>query len=117
MKKRLTAISSLALLAVLCVPAYAETAGTTGIDTVRGGYGTAATSGTDAGRTVTGTYSTYAADGTYDRSYGYRAAGLDYDGTYRAAAVDDTGTDWGWLGLLGLVGLAGLFGRNRAEER
>jgi MYXO-CTERM domain-containing protein len=33
--------------------------------------------------------------------------------TYRANAVDDNGTDWGWLGLLGLIGLAGLTGRGR----
>jgi len=31
----------------------------------------------------------------------------------RAAATDDNGMDWGWLGLLGLIGLAGLGGRNR----
>jgi len=33
--------------------------------------------------------------------------------TYRATAVDDNGTDWGWLGLLGLIGLAGLMSRDR----
>lgn len=35
----------------------------------------------------------------------------------RTRAVDDNGTNWGWLGILGLIGLAGMAGRNRATDR
>jgi hypothetical protein len=35
---------------------------------------------------------------------------------YRATAVNDNDTDWGWLGLLGLIGLAGLMGRGRERR-
>lgn len=35
----------------------------------------------------------------------------------RTNAVNDNGTNWGWLGILGLIGLAGMAGRNRATDR
>jgi hypothetical protein len=38
-------------------------------------------------------------------------------GNMNRAGGDQSGFDWGWLGLLGLIGLAGLMRRDHAQDR
>lgn len=54
-------------------------------------------------------------NGINDNNYRTRTAN---NGTMRARATNNDGTNWGWLGLLGLAGLAGMFrGSNQERHR
>lgn len=112
-KKVSTIAAALTLSAMLAVPAFAETTGTTGVN-----MGTATPTPAVGTPDVTNTYGAYGT-GTYGTSgyNNYGTYGTTGTGAYRTNAADNDTDDWGWLGLLGLVGLAGMMGRDRGRDR
>lgn len=109
MKKKVCSLAAvLSISAMLAVPAFAETAGTTPT-------GMGATTGGTTGAGITGYGATVSPAATPVASPLTGAYGTDTRRYTTYGANDDN--DWGWLGLLGLIGLAGLMGRNRERDR